>query len=253
MKSLRLTIQYLILATMLVNCAFGDGDPEEIPGGGNEAINGEDELDENNIADENLEDEENFENEEGLNDQESQNFNSDTNNEFVQQEIDNQGFGNNENLLNQQDAANFQDGGEEPLNFQQNQGQQFQNQGQQEFQEIDEGEAMNNATEDNDFLQNNQQTDFEQAAVDNSVNETVDESAAPMEPTGDGRVKYVVSSSQLYDKPDGSSVGNLEKGDHPLVFGDGEWSRTSDGYYVPSRDLTSSPVGRTRSRSVWMN
>lgn len=140
---------------------------------------------------------------------------------------DNQGqlFGNQGQLQNNQGLFN-------------NQGQQmFDNQG---------GEGINNAL-DNDFLQNDQ--NFLNAATDNTINDVVDGAAM-----GGGRVKYVLAGgSSLYDRPNGSVQGPLEKGDHPLVFNEGEWARTSDGYYIPNRDLTNAPVSRIKRKTGWIN
>ncbi len=67
-----------------------------------------------------------------------------------------------------------------------------------------------------------------------------------------GKVRYVMAGgTKLYEKPQGTIVKSLEQGDHPLVSEDGEWARTSDGFYVPSSSLTSDPVGRFKTRQDW--
>ncbi len=70
--------------------------------------------------------------------------------------------------------------------------------------------------------------------------------------TSGGVVRYVTpGGSKLYDKPNGATLRNLEQGDHPLVNEEGEWSRTSDGYYVPSASLTAAPIARAKQPKEW--
>jgi hypothetical protein len=71
-------------------------------------------------------------------------------------------------------------------------------------------------------------------------------------PTMGGVVRYVIpGGSNLYDKPNGAMLRNLEQGDHPLVNEEGEWSRTSDGYYVPATSLTAAPIARLKQPKDW--
>ena len=243
MKSLLRLLQYILIITAVTNCSSSEDEFEDVPLGedsqfaeGNN-IGAENDLGEGEEGNFEQGNEGNFEGEEGNFD----NVNSDTDNDF-------EGQGNN--LLNN----NFN--GDEDGNFQDNEGLEFNNQGQQDFnnqgQQIgqdafDEGANLNNA--EDDMFENGQQTDFQNAAVDNGMEEEME----PVDTSGGGMVKYVRNASSLYDKPNGSTVNRLEKGDHPLVFGEGEWIRTSDGYYVPERDLTPNPVGRNRLRSIWLN
>lgn len=70
--------------------------------------------------------------------------------------------------------------------------------------------------------------------------------------TTGGVVRYVTpGGSKLYDKPNGATLRNLEQGDHPLVNEEGEWSRTSDGYYVPAVSLTTAPIARLKQAKDW--
>lgn len=132
----------------------------------------------------------------------------------------------------------------------------------------DFGADVNNATESEDFgAMNAQMTDpavpLEQPLVDASVNGVVDESAgmgmgmggAPMAGImpGAGVVRYVMEGgTQLYaDEQRTNAVKNLEQGDHPLVVENGEWARTSDGYYVSAQGLTSRPIGRYKVPADW--
>ncbi len=71
-------------------------------------------------------------------------------------------------------------------------------------------------------------------------------------PSEGGLVKYVLQDgTALRDQPAGSSVRSMEQGDHPLVFDEGEWSRTSDGYYVSTIEITPDPVPRRKLRANW--
>ena len=83
------------------------------------------------------------------------------------------------------------------------------------------------------------------------------EGAQPMQaqtaaPTGGGKVLYVrPSGSQLYQQPGSNSMKSLEQGDHPLVYAESEYAKTSDGYYVPLRDLSEQPIGRRKTSAIW--
>lgn len=71
-------------------------------------------------------------------------------------------------------------------------------------------------------------------------------------PAGGGVVRYVMAGgSALHESPNGGVVKGLEQGDHPLVTESGEWSRTSDGYYVPAANLTPRPIGRAKPARQW--
>ena len=64
--------------------------------------------------------------------------------------------------------------------------------------------------------------------------------------------QYILpGGSSLHTEPDSSAIRTLEQGDHPLVFGDGDWVSTSDGYYIPSQSLSRSPVGRRKLKPIW--
>jgi hypothetical protein len=81
------------------------------------------------------------------------------------------------------------------------------------------------------------------------VAETPTDSVAPK---AGGVVRYVLpGGSKLHDRPSGQTMKNLEQGDHPLVSEEGEWARTSDGYYVPTATLTAQPIGRLKVPREW--
>lgn len=64
--------------------------------------------------------------------------------------------------------------------------------------------------------------------------------------------KYVLpGGSALHTEPNGTSTRALDQGDHPLIFGDGEWVSTSDGYYLPSETLSKTPIGRRKQKQSW--
>ena len=72
-------------------------------------------------------------------------------------------------------------------------------------------------------------------------------------PQPGGVVRYVpTSGTSTYASPtDKSVVSSLERGDHPLVWTEGEWARTADGKYVPASALVTQPVGRTKAPNPW--
>jgi hypothetical protein len=64
--------------------------------------------------------------------------------------------------------------------------------------------------------------------------------------------QYVLpGGSSLHTEPDGASTRSLDQGDHPLIFGDGDWVSTSDGYYIPSQTLSKTPIGRRKQKQSW--
>lgn len=114
-----------------------------------------------------------------------------------------------------------------------------------------------------DALVNNAETDLEpapdvnQGATDLAVSNGAEESLAPTSRneatvSGSGRVRYVMAGgTKMYEKPQGQVIKSLEQGDHPLVSEEGEWARTSDGFYIPSGSLTAQPVGRNKIPQNW--
>lgn len=125
-----------------------------------------------------------------------------------------------------------------------------------EFQnEAGGGEGINNAVETGEFDETANPVDS--PAVDTDVGTADDAAAAPEAPqaayTPGGVVRYVMSGgATLYTSPDGSAPsGSLEQGDHPLIFAEGEWARTSDGHYLPMTSLTNLPVGRNEAPAIW--
>lgn len=121
-----------------------------------------------------------------------------------------------------------------------------------------DGALINGASED--ILES---PDINKGATDNGMAEEASNSVlAPVaeNPTTPGSggaatggvVRYVTpGGSKLYDKPNGATLRNLDQGDHPLVNEEGEWARTSDGYYVPSASLTAAPIGRLKQAKDW--
>jgi hypothetical protein len=124
------------------------------------------------------------------------------------------------------------------------------------------GEGVNNAMAvEDEFAQAANTMMMDQGAVDTGINNVVDNAAAePLEPVAtssvpvdpNGRVKYVMAGgSTMHDQPEGSIIKDLEQGDHPLVFNEGEWARTSDGFYVPSMTLSQDPIPRRKTKAIW--
>lgn len=189
--------------------------------------------------------------------------------------------GNASGNLQQGDEANLSDGGAASVNsdtganeFAANNASGTLNNGGNNFLANNggtEGVAVNNATEPDALGANTGNTGVTNTPVtDPAVNAVVDQSSAPVEaipanaapaapatpamaPAEGGIVKYVrPGGTQMYQDPQGQNVvKQLEQGDHPLVYENGEWARTSDGYYIPSKGLTSSPVGRAKRTAEW--
>lgn len=242
MKSINAKLITYLLPFILLSCAFGDNDQEAFPGGENDGEFLDNELGDDlgeNINSQNVDGE----------------FSE--NNQFGQNGQFNQGnqLGQNNQFNNFQEQGNNQINFDEDNNFDENQGfNQEQQQGGDNFEQqvvsqtnFSNDQAIN--IEQETFIEN-QQVDVNQGATDlgveaTSATETIETSSSA------GRVKYVVSRSNLYNQPDGQAVSSLEQGDHPLVFDEGVWNRTSDGYYVPTRDLTERPIGRSKKRSPW--
>jgi hypothetical protein len=121
-----------------------------------------------------------------------------------------------------------------------------------------DGALINGASED--ILES---PDINKGATDNGLAEPAPDSVLapvaenPTTPSAGGGgtgglVRYVTpGGSKLYDKPNGAALRNLEQGDHPLVNDEGEWARTSDGYYVPSASLTAAPIARLKQPKDW--
>lgn len=85
-----------------------------------------------------------------------------------------------------------------------------------------EGEALNNATE-NEFAEEPPPPMEEQPAIDTSTDDGAQmaaaDSLAPVAaPQPGGRVMYVRSAITVYTSPGGAAAGTLERGDHPLVW-----------------------------------
>ncbi len=115
-------------------------------------------------------------------------------------------------------------------------------------------DALVNNAETEDLLATQQGPELNQGATDLGpvpAERSVPNSAPAAAATG-GVVRYVVAGgSSLHDKPSGSVVKSLEQGDHPLVSESGEWARTSDGFYVPSHQLSAQPIGRAKAARSW--
>ncbi len=265
-----LMLSSLIICFLLVGCFGGGIDPTEDPvqpSGNNAAANAEEnEMAENNagLNEEAAENGANgAENNMGGNNQATENGGNDgeainnaadedflnSNNANIAEGGNNQGnlFGNNPN--GGTGNNNLGQNGNNGLgnnNFGLNAG----NQG--------DGALINGAGDD--ILES---PDINKGATDNGMAEEASNSVLapvaenPTAPgaggaTSGGVVRYVTpGGSKLYDKPNGATLRNLEQGDHPLVNEEGEWSRTSDGYYVPSASLTAAPIARAKQPKEW--
>ena len=118
------------------------------------------------------------------------------------------------------------------------------------------GEGINNSTE-SEFVEGEVAAT---PATDTGVEAVAEEAAAPEETpeteatyTPGGRVKYIMSGgATLFSSMEGGEpAGMLEQGDHPVVFEEGEWARTSDGLYLPVSSLSTEPIGRMEPEAMW--
>jgi hypothetical protein len=151
--------------------------------------------------------------------------------------------GQGEDFQGQQGNGEFVNNAEDEEFAQQTNGQEFQ------------GEQINNAALDTD-----QADQLTQEVPDAPLNPAAGQSAneippaaeptAPM-PMGGGIVKYAPGNVEVFDQPNGRMVGQLQTGDHPLVYDENGWSRTSDGRYINQNALSVKGVGRPRDPGIW--
>lgn len=89
------------------------------------------------------------------------------------------------------------------------------------------------------------------ASVANAATTPVTNSATPA--AGDrGKVRYVFNVADIFANPGNAApIGQLERGDHPVVWDQGEFSKMGEGKFVPSKQLTDEPVGRDRKSGQW--
>jgi hypothetical protein len=242
----------LLIALLLTGCFGGGIDPTEDPvqpGEENEAANiNAEEFPENNAMNENMGN--NFGNEEmgnmnqGMNNMDGEGVNNALEDDFLNGNNDNfMDTGNNQgNLFGNNNLGQNGNNGLGNNNFGLNDG---------------DGALINGASDD--ILES---PNVNMGATDNGLDSDPDSVLAPVaeNPTAPGGrgaarggvVRYVLpGGSKLYDNPNGTALRNLEQGDHPLVNEEGEWSRTSDGYYVPTASLTAAPIGRLKQPKEW--
>ena len=74
---------------------------------------------------------------------------------------------------------------------------------------------------------------------------------APVSSSG-AVVKYIKTvSCPVLDAPNGKEVATMTKGEHVLVWSEGEWSKTPDGRFISNKHLSEKGVARERTPSVW--
>ena len=206
----------------------------------------------------NLDDENTFQNENQLdNGNSGENFQNNLNLE-QQNNLNNVGQQNNNQLAqNTQEFEEAQNNQGENINNQQ--GNEFAdnnflqpNQGEQQNNDLTEDQQLNQEnTDNNEPIQQQifQSQNVNQPMVDTEINQNVTTNLI----TG-GVVRYILpGGASVYQNASSSSKreGLMEQGDHPLVLDNGEWSRTSDGYYIPSSKLTQKGIGRAKIPSLW--
>jgi hypothetical protein len=128
------------------------------------------------------------------------------------------------------------------------------------------GEYTNNAEESpDDLLANNSGLNLS----GNTANPAVDAEAAPVNaavdapaldapvnvaapmPSSGGIVKYIRETTNILNSPNGQMVGTASRGEHPVVWDEGNFHRDSRGRYIPSTALSPSGVGRPRDGGSW--
>lgn len=65
---------------------------------------------------------------------------------------------------------------------------------------------------------------------------------------GRGKVKYVTRRATKHASPNGPVVGEMETGEHPLVYQDGNWVELSNGTFMKGNSMSDKGVGYERSR-----
>ena len=76
--------------------------------------------------------------------------------------------------------------------------------------------------------------------------------ATPVMNAGGAAVRYVKTpGAPVLDAPNGKKISALNKGDHVLVWVDGEWAKTSEGHFISLKNLSEKGVSRSRSPAVW--
>jgi hypothetical protein len=68
---------------------------------------------------------------------------------------------------------------------------------------------------------------------------------------GKGKVKYVTRQVTRHAAPNGPVIGEFEKGDHPLIYQNGNWVELHDGSFVKGNGLTDQAVGYGKGRKPW--
>lgn len=64
---------------------------------------------------------------------------------------------------------------------------------------------------------------------------------------GRGKVKYVTRRATKHATPNGPVVGEMETGDHPLVYQDGNWVELQNGTFIKGDSMTDKGVGYERN------
>lgn len=68
---------------------------------------------------------------------------------------------------------------------------------------------------------------------------------------GKGKVKYVTRQVTRHSAPNGPVVGEFEKGDHPLIYQNGNWVELHDGSFVKGNGLSDQGVGYGKGNKPW--
>lgn len=66
---------------------------------------------------------------------------------------------------------------------------------------------------------------------------------------GKGKVKYVTRRTTRHAAPNGPVVGEMDTGDHPLIYQNGNWVELHNGTFIKGNSMTDKPVGYERRAS----
>jgi hypothetical protein len=68
---------------------------------------------------------------------------------------------------------------------------------------------------------------------------------------GKGKVKYVTRQVTRHSAPNGPVIGEFEKGEHPLIYQNGNWVELHDGSFVKGNGLSDQAVGYGKGKKHW--
>ncbi len=220
---------------------------EEVGQGIDASLNGNEGFDnggENFAGNEN----EGFANGEDLNNSEDNEF-GENNDDFAD---NNANFNNSENGddFGNQFANNENDGNEDIDNFgiNENDGEEntFTDEGAESLLAASEGQGMQEAAEGDLML-----TDETQEVGPPEGGMAPEMPSFTPQPGDRGTVRYALERINVLSKPEGQVVKTMDRGDHNLVWEDGEWLRNSRGSFLPPVGMSMDAIARPSRSNNW--